>query len=280
MKDLHVSELFKEHCNRCIKEDKGKNYNYLQETYAKTELFDLSLLDYGYDTIDNVKAEKGNAEWIVQADFLKDITLPFESIFVKLPKVESLSAPSLYVHEFTPTTITGCAIFTFPTASINYVFHIFVDKGEVHIPIEKEFSRLGDKGEIMLKEALMKYVMSTLYFVTKSLNSLPKHTVVADKTNKQEYYRRKGLPTIKVYKPIYYVMDKKETENSKTFKLIKPLGKLEYTYSFKVRSHWRRIDPKSYGKNRNGEYVVKGYTFVKDYIKGEGELVKRVRVLK
>ena len=76
MKDLHVSELFKEHCNRCIKEDKGKNYNYLQETYAKTELFDLSLLDYGYDTIDNVKAEKGNAEWIVQADFLKDITLP------------------------------------------------------------------------------------------------------------------------------------------------------------------------------------------------------------
>ena len=282
MKDKHVSELFKEHCERCIKEDKGKNYNYLQETYAKTELFDLSLLDYPMERADEEYIEKDENKWIMHANFLKEITLPFEAVFIKLPTIEGSPSPAVYLHEFNPSTITGCLMVQITDQDfLTNTFHILADKSELYINMVRDYSFLGEKGEL-LKRSIASLTLSSLYFVIKNLNNLPKQTIVADKVNRAEYYRRRGLPTLKVFKPIYYVMDKKEGENknSRSYKLIKPLGKLEYTYSFKVRSHWRRIDPKSYGKNRNGEYVVKGYTFVRDYIKGEGELVKRVRVLK
>ena len=288
LKDKHVSELFKEHCERCIKEDKGKNYNYLQETYANTELFDLSLLDVDWDKYKNkyqisIKEETA----IIEEEFLGDISLPFEGIFLKLPNTNMDSLVSLYLHEFTPNTVTGLISFKNETCQLSAPFHILSDTGKIYIILESiiEYAKFIESDINNMSDLIcniVTYMIRNLHVAIDNLNNLPKHTVVADKVNKAEYYRRKGLPTIKVFKPIYYVMDKKEGENknSKSYKLIKPLGKLEYTYSFKVRSHWRRIDPKSYGKNRNGEYVVKGYTFVKDYIKGEGELVKRVRVLK
>lgn len=294
---MHVSELFRKHCEKCIKEDKGKNYNSLQKTYANTELFDLSLLniDWNKYTGDDILNPVIEEDVIIgKGEALKDMCLPFESVFLRLPNASDDSVTALYLHEFSPTTITGCLYSLKDTEDISLTFHILLDLGEIYMnfkPIRQyaEFQAKMAEGSFSQEECmttLMSWSCSFLYrnihLVIDSLNNLPKQTVVADKVTKAEYYRRKGLPTIKVYKPIYYVMDKKEGENknSRSYKLIKPLGKLEYTYSFKVRGHWRRIDPKSYGKNRNNEYVVKGYTFVKDYIKGEGELVKRVRVLK
>ena len=286
LKDLHVSELFKEHCNRCIKEDKGKSYNYLQETFANTELFDLSLLNIDRDKYQEVpKPTIDGDKAISEAEFLKGVSLPFEAVFLKLPNTDTDSSVTLFLHEFNPSIVTGSITFMNETNGLAITFHILVDIGKIIVSLDSltkyvQFLARGVEDMSKIMSYIHTYALRNLHVAIDNLNNLPKHTVVADKTTKQEYYRRKGLPTLKVYKPIYYVMNKKETENSRTFKLIKPLGKLEYTYSFKVRGHWRKINPDTYGKNRNGEYVVKGHTFVKDYVKGEGELVKRVRVLK
>lgn len=52
-------------------------------------------------------------------------------------------------------------------------------------------------------------------------------------------------------------------------------------FSYAVRGHWRRlVNSESLGKSRNGERNVKGFTFVSDFIKGHGELRKKIRVAK
>ena len=118
---------------------------------------------------------------------------------------------------------------------------------------------------------------SIIKFVLDHITNLPKYSVVSDNNNnKAQYFPRKKLPTIKSFKPIYYVLERKEAE--KQVRSIRARGHIEFTHSFKVRGHYRRINPTSFGKDRNGEYKLKGITFVKDYVKGEGELVKKLRV--
>ena len=115
------------------------------------------------------------------------------------------------------------------------------------------------------------------------IGNLPNRAVVSDTpcTTKYEYYRRKHDTTIKKpIKPIYYVLDQKEETTKHKYHSIRAIGKLEFNYSFKVRGHWRRISDKTYGKDRNGNYNILGYTWVTEYVKGEGELVKKLRVIK
>lgn len=119
--------------------------------------------------------------------------------------------------------------------------------------------------------------------VQKTFEKLSHYEVIVDKNEnmKTEYYRFKDKKrnTIKVTnRPIYYVLDKNDYEN-KTYK-IRPLGNLEYSHAFKVRGHWRKIDNKSIGKDRHGNYRINGYTWVVDYVKGQGELVNRVRIVR
>ena len=45
---LSIHDTFKQFCKERHAEDKGKNFNLLQEVYANTELFDISLYDYPY----------------------------------------------------------------------------------------------------------------------------------------------------------------------------------------------------------------------------------------
>ena len=115
-----------------------------------------------------------------------------------------------------------------------------------------------------------------------TLNELSKKSITVDKPTdtKCEYYRRKRKPALKVpQRPIYYVLGEKHEDTSKKQAQIKAIGNLEYSFSFHVRGHWRRIGEKTLGKDRNGNYNVKGYTWITEYIKGEGELVKRIRVV-
>ena len=93
--------------------------------------------------------------------------------------------------------------------------------------------------------------------------------VATDTTTHAVYYTRKHGSTIKAIKPIYYVLDKKEEKEKRNYNRIKPLGSIAFDHSFKVIGHWRKISPHTYGKNRNGEYVVTGMTWVKEHNRGE-----------
>lgn len=53
-----------------------------------------------------------------------------------------------------------------------------------------------------------------------------------------------------------------------------------WSHRWSVRGHWRKVD--GLGKNRAGEYVVHGHTWVTDHIKGpeDGTFVKKIRLIK
>lgn len=52
----------------------------------------------------------------------------------------------------------------------------------------------------------------------------------------------------------------------------------EWKHSWECIGHWRKV--KSVGKDRNGEYNQLGRTWVNPCIKGDGELIKKIRVIK
>ena len=275
-----VTDVFKQFCKERHEENKGKNFDTLQEIYANTEFFDLSL--YPITDHDRLQDFFKSGEHTYIGEFSEpNLSLPFVNCFIKLDEDSYI-----FVREYAPNIITGTLYFT------NYMKemrHLAV-KGTLNIPftahIQDEVQLVSDTYIPLLKDymdELIRNCLSLACITLKTLNSLSKKAVVSDihETSKVEYFRRKHAPTIKVpARPIYYVLGEKNEDIKKKYSCIQSRGKLEYTSSFHVRGHWRTINEKSLGKDRNGNYGVHGYTWVTDYIKGEGELIKRLRVVK
>lgn len=294
-KDISVTELFKQFCKERHAEDKGRNHDMLQEIYAKTELFDLSLLPKtAPDTTSfwNGKSTYNEADTVKEAHFVidsfKGISLPFESQFVKLGRAGEENNVLLFVREYSPNLLTGTVYITFDKGALNSPFSIDTNTGKLDISIEGfydyrlllKYNKLSEND----KDTMLTYLLNgTLHSIPYALNAicnLPKHSVACDTPKKAEYFTRKHSSTIKVIKPVYYVLDKKEEKNPVQFKRINPLGHCCFDHSFKVRSHWRRINENSLGVDRYGVRRIKGMTFIKEYVKGEGDLVKKIRIVK
>ena len=285
----NVAEIFKEFCKERHAEDKGKNYNTLQEIYANTELFDLTFLPSDENDLKSAKAKYKvqctEDKLFASSDFLIDLCLPFASIFSKIDDFKDFEGDktysSVFVREYSPNILTGTVFSTnYKTGTtMNLPFTIYTDIGKIVLNI-KAFRDLEKIFKTPIAENGGRGTLGLIHRALEKLTNLPKHSVASDKPTKAEYYARKNADTIKVIRPIYYVLDKKEEKKPVQLKLIKPIGHLEFSHAFKVRCHYRRINENSLGLNRNGERIVKGYTFVKEYIKGEGELVKKIRILK
>ncbi len=286
----NVAEVFKEFCKERHAEDKGRNYNKLQEVYANTELFDLTFCPSWNDLkLSKQKPYyKGNTlgnDFIAYSDSLIDLCLPFTSTFNKIKEYKDFEnheiISNIFIREYSPIVITG-TVFTINLTTgttMNCPFTVHTDIGKIIINLVQEREAERTFGLPFMKNVgtgILGLISATLEIIT----NLPKHSVASDKPTKAEYYPRRNADTIKVIRPIYYVMDKSEEKKPNQLKLIKPIGHLEFSHAFKVRCHYRRINENSLGLNRNGERIVKGYTFVKEYIKGEGELVKKIRILK
>jgi hypothetical protein len=55
---------------------------------------------------------------------------------------------------------------------------------------------------------------------------------------------------------------------------------VNWSHSWLVRGHWRRLkNPESIGKDREGNYSIKGSTFVTPHSKGEGSLIHKTRIV-
>lgn len=273
----HVTEIFNQFCKERHAEDKKRNYDLLQEIYASTEFFDTSFLETDYTKKLELFCKISRDTY--RAYFpITNLSLPFANNFVKIR-----DDMGLFIREYAPNIITG-SLYTHvnvtdtETMSMNFPFTI---------RLEGEYSTIcSDFYEKNIEEHLEKLMESSFHVIIgicETLNELSKKSVFVDKPNKPktEYYRRKNAPTIRVpQRPIYYILDKSEETKPKKLHEIRTIGTLEYTHAFKVRGHYRRISPYSLGKDRNGVYKVLGYTWVTEYIKGEGELSKRIRVLK
>lgn len=287
-KNTPVTELFKQFCKERHAEDKGRNYDMLQEVYSKTELFDLSFLSRDKKVTPesltrSLDIRDNDYTLVADVNFLENVSIPFESQFIKV-------APStcIYLHEFSPNIITGTIQYHSDWYQLNMTFDLQIERKRLVIDLHplydlaRTFMIKGMNKQMTDSNVnqVLNFTYLNIYYTLTTICNLPKYSVASDTPKHAEYYTRKHSSTIKVVKPIYYVMDKKEETEKRNYNRIKPLGHLAFDHSFKVRGHWRKINPHTYGKNRQGEYVVTGITWVKEHIRGEGDLVKKIRVLK
>jgi hypothetical protein len=267
-----IQEVFKQFCKERHAEDKGKNHDLLQEVYASTEFFDTTLykfvgIEYDFD--------KFNSKTYMAYFPTEDLCIPFQNNFIKIEENKYV-----FLREYAPDMLTGTMYIPdyIDKVSLNIPFRIEI--GETTSVVISDFyvNILRDRIERIVRD-LFVVVIS----VCKTLSELSKKAIVEDRPtnpNLHEYYRRKRKSTLKVpQRPIYYILGEKHEEVSKKYKYINAIGNLEYSFCFRVRGHWRHINEGTLGKDRNGNYNVKGYTWVTEYTKGEGELAKRIRVI-
>lgn len=64
-------------------------------------------------------------------------------------------------------------------------------------------------------------------------------------------------------------------------KKVEPSGntsEINWSHKFEVRGHWRKISSNSIGRDSLGRSIFVGKTWVKNHIKGDGELIKKTRI--
>lgn len=290
--DTPITELFKQFCKERHAEDKGKNYNLLQEVYSKAELFDMSMLDdstklYPKDFMLNHSFEgKHKEELVIHSDYLKNLALPFEVVFCKLPSENGTVIT--FMREYAPMIITGIVSAKTPHYELNSPFKIDLENSTMHLSMYGIYKYANVLRTYGIQEQRVEEYVKIIVAITLSgafcslyrLSHLPSYSTARDLPKKHDYYPRKKLSTIKVLKPIYYVLDKSEEKTHNKYNRIKPVGSIAFDHSFKVRGHWRTIDSKTYGKDRQGIYQIVGYTWVKEHVRGEGDLVRKLRVVK
>ena len=282
-----IQEVFKQFCKERHAEDKGRNHDLLQEVYASTEFFDTTLYKLtGIEMTPIRESLKGNGD-LISTFPIENFSMPFPNLFMEVGDHKYL-----FLREYSPEIITGTVYITdffkekdifyrVLGANLNLPFTLQLHEGKgilignYNTHILKPFIDL----EKLLKETFLLVAEECLI-----LNELSKKAIAVDKpsnVNLYEYYRRKRKPTLKVpQRPIYYVLGEKHENVLSKYERIRPMGKLETSYAFRVRGHWRHIGDKTLGKDRNGNYNIKGFTWVTEYTKGEGELAKRIRVIK
>ncbi len=128
---------------------------------------------------------------------------------------------------------------------------------------------LGDKFNIERKreETISRVGISLSCYIVDMLNS--KGTLIGnvDVKNNTLSGRDKIIP-------ITYISTKKTLAESK--KLHPQV--VDWKHSWEVLGHWRTV--KCIGKDRDGNYGVFGKTWVNPCIKGDGELIKKLRIVK
>lgn len=284
---MQVTDLFRMYQDQILMEAKKSEKDYIKETFAKTELFDVSNIEQSMK-IDYIPKQI-NENLVCP---FEEITLPFECCFIKVYD-DAEETNGLFIKEYSPEYLTG-AVFILSRrfkmhTQITIPFTIDLNRLELIIDsnlIRKELKRklgydLTDKRNVnsMMETVQFRDVAMIISLAMKPINKINEYATLVDCTKKPEYYARKGKSTIKIAnRIIYYLLDRKKYENRQYS--IHPITKLEYSHAFAVKGHWRRINENSIGKNRQGLYNVKGHTWVKDYTKGEGELVKKVRMIK
>ena len=268
-----IKEIFSQFCKERHAEDKGRNHDLLQEIYASTEFFDTTL----YKIVSIPIQEFPPIDNKYMAFFpIEDFSIPFQNNFIKIAEDKYI-----FLREYAPDILTGTLYttdFMGKGNKLNIPFTIRTGENTATITSEFYHPLLRDNLSRIMKDTFV-----IVAGVVLTLNELSKKAVAVDKPSNPnfcEYYRRKRKPTIKIpQRPIYYVLGEKHESVSAKYKYIQTTGNLEYSFAFRVRGHWRRVNEGTLGKDRNGTYNVKGYTWVTEYTKGEGELAKRIRVI-
>ena len=288
---VQVLELFKEYQDMILSNAKKSERDFIKDIFAKTELFDVSRIK---EYVPQLIPVERNGEMI--SPIPKEITLPFESCFIEIWNDED-EINGVFIREYSPEILTGAAYCFYKKENIKTTtpFTIRLDTLELIIKtkdVENLIYETAKEMSVSMSEitAYDKMLLRQLNPVRFSdigrmiqiganvLDSLNKREVITDHASRPEYYtfKDKNKKTVKIEnRPIYYILNK----GTKTHG-IKTITHLEYSHAFNVIGHWRKLNGKNKGLNRQGQRVVEGHTWIKPFVKGQGELVQRVRIVK
>lgn len=113
-------------------------------------------------------------------------------------------------------------------------------------------------------------ILSTAY-----LRMLNKSEYFQSETKKQFTSKRNSLCP-EFVKRLIVISSKKSSKS-----LEETVGeKIKWKHQWRVRGHWRKIANDSIGRDREGDYCIVGRTWVSDFIKGEGPLIEKIRLVK
>ena len=176
---------------------------------------------------------------------------------------------NVYVYEVEPKYIRVVAVVEIDNASLLPISFSFKD------------GKLG-MGNSAFGNFYQQMVIDTALSVIKLLETLnhKSWTVVSNDTPVKVKSRVGRNLTKYKYKPsnIVYVTTEQKFRKAHPELSHKIINKPNYAYE--VRGHWRRLQYSQIGKDREGLRGVKGFTWVTPFIKGEGEVMKKIRIVK
>lgn len=176
---------------------------------------------------------------------------------------------NIYVYEVEPKYIRVVAVVKIDDAALLPISFSFKD------------GKLG-LGDSAFGNFYQQMVIDTALSVIKLLETInhKSWTVVSNDTPVKVKIRVGRNLTKYKYKPSNIVYVYSEHKFRKVHPELSHRIINKPNYAYEVRGHWRKLLHNQIGKDREGLRGVKGYTWVIPFIKGEGEVMKKVRIVK
>lgn len=292
LKEKLTSELFEEFTQSVLSEHKHnkKLHDECIDIYSKTQFFNFSNIELKED-IDNINCNSTfNLADGTECQFISNVitNLPFENIFIKN------KFSSIFIREFNQNTITGCYIRNIKEGyiykqpfTITYLFDEMFVRFDVNNLISSLKHICNDVEIQNICKYFIRLMSNDIISISIIFEKLNKRIILIDEpiTNKAKYYRYKDKSkgSLKVNsRPIYIVLDEEKRVKKYNYDKICRQGNLRRDFSFPVIGHWRKLNNNNHlGKDRQGNYNVKGYTWVKSFIKGDknSKLTQKERII-
>lgn len=221
--------------------------------------------------------QKGDksGEIVDDGEFDDNLDLPFDNVYIEMNKGyityhddERFNILSILIKEFFPK----CYSFVLNTKyDIVLLPPIFID------PSDKEkhltFLPTAD-GKDFIDDRIRSSCIAMAKIVAELLGRMKKSRIGKEKVHILHKTRIDSKKQFYKFSNIHYIYGKNKELPKSGIKG----NKIDWTHSWLVRGHWRKVD--GIGKDRNGDYTIEGMTWVNPHKKGEGVLVKKIHFVK
>jgi hypothetical protein len=123
-----------------------------------------------------------------------------------------------------------------------------------------------------------RYAVNPIIALNHYIKAINSQSIATEITNQQIKIREKNKKSKDCFREISRIVRCYPKKQS----AIKPItsnGEIDYSHRWSVRGHWRHI-PGKRGKDRNGDYCIKNFTWIKPHEKGPDDkpLIHKTRI--
>ena len=271
-----------------------KNENYKSDSYSKNIRFkEISefmaeksiegqckryvISSYAMDVIQDPKKEISYPEYI---------SMPFKEIQIYIPKSKECMEYYLYCKEDIDSEIVDCVFkigafqisMSFPLDISGDVVDLCVDfakskctwRGKTIALSERMKIDVDESGLIAIQAAISQSIKVMLGFI-----SIVSSSEVVYGSSALKIRAKMSGKVVKI-KDFIHISTKRYLNSNKSSQD----RNIEWSHGFWVCGHWRRTKDNKLGKNRSGQYVVNGKTWIKEHTrKDDLGIVEKTRVL-